>query len=670
MCKFATCRRLFANFTAACAALAGRLRLLFGDDIASTLWQIQPSFFCCVPGFAMKPKICAVIIAMLLALPAAARAQAGHGGGDEEEIAEITVKASRVANTRPAGSYASIATVLRFDPLTELQSRGLPEGQADVTVRGGLFENTGFRVAAVTIMDPQTGHYVAELPIDPSVLAPPDLLTGIDNALAGFNSNIATVRYAVPAMREGGAVRIGVGSDDLRFLSLRAAARGARGAEAETGVAFSAALSEGDGTVSNGDHAFQRYNLHLQRDARGSQSDLIVAYQDKFYGWPGAYTGFASLAETDDTQTTLVLANHRRATARGWWQAAGFYRRLEDDYDFDRTTRESGAPGSFDHETRIYGIGFEARMRRGALDWNLAGQLTADELVRSTDLTNGDFTTRSYGRLSIVPAFEIERPGGRSVMLRFGASADVSNRDSDAVSPVLGLTLQTVRTSMTRSVTLEYAGTTQLPGYTALASGPSGLFGGNPALGREKARQLLLSFERQAFRWRGSVSLFYRDDLDLVDWTYASDSPFARQANPVDIEVYGVEALYGRSFRALDLGLGYTWLNKDADYGPALVDASFYALNFARHRATLAVTYRLNDRLEFRLDNEYREQERNPLRASSDQAFIAAATLAWESGRGFGLGLTADNLTDDDYQQFPGTPAIGRQVSVRASYLW
>ena len=33
-------------------------------------------------------------------------------------------------------------------------------------------------------------------------------------------------------------------------------------------------------------------------------------------------------------------------------------------------------------------------------------------------------------------------------------------------------------------------------------------------------------------------------------------------------------------------------------------------------------------------------------------------------------GVTADNLTDDDYEQFPGTPAVGRQFSLRASYAW
>jgi hypothetical protein len=153
---------------------------------------------------------------------------------NDEELTEITVTANRVANTRPAGSYSSVATALRFDPITELQSRGLPEGQADVTVRGGLFENTGFKAGAVTVMDPQTGHYVGELPIDPEFLAAPELLTGVDNAAAGFNSNIATIEYALRRIAAGGSILMGAGSDSLQFQSLRLAKlieRGGRGGD-------------------------------------------------------------------------------------------------------------------------------------------------------------------------------------------------------------------------------------------------------------------------------------------------------------------------------------------------------------------------------------------------------------------------------------------------------
>jgi hypothetical protein len=586
----------------------------------------------------------------------------------DDEVSEIVVTADRVANLQPAGTYSSVVTMLRFDPLTEVQSRGLPEGQADITVRGGLFENIGFKTGAVTIMDPQTGHYVAELPIDPQFLTAPTVLTGVDNSLAGFNSNIATVEYALRSITDGGSVSLGAGNDSLQYQALRFS----KEITERTGLAASAARSEGDGTVPNGDHEFERYNVQLQNRSDDAQTDVILSYQDKFYGWPGAYTGFASLAETDRTKTTLLLANHRNESVDGFWEVGGFYRRLEDDYDFDRTTQESGAAGSFDHETRVYGLGFKGSKQGAKLDWQFAGQLASDELVFSTDLTEGDFDTRDYATLSVVPTLEIDVGGAKVFIVEFGATVDWTSEDGSAISPVAGLTWFETTAAGSDFVSLEYASTSQVPGYTVLGSRPEGLFGGNASLGREKSRQLTLSAGRDAGSWDSKATVFYREDKDLVDWTFAAGAPFARQANAVDIDVLGAEFFIRKRWDLVDLVAGYTWLDKDADYGDAVVDASFYALNFAKQRATLAAIFRFTDRLTLRVDNEYRKQQSNPLRASSDNAYLVSASLAWEppAGRGFGIALTADNLTDDDYQQFPGTPAVGRQVSLSARYAW
>ncbi len=587
-------------------------------------------------------------------------------------LEEITVFDRRVANTRPAGTYASVATQLRFDPVTELQSRGLPEGQADVTVRGGLFENTGFKLAAVTVIDPQTGHYAAELPIDPAMLSAPEIRTGIDNSLGGFNSSVATIAYSFPRVREGGSVLLGAGSDDLNYQAARFALVSSRGTDSDLGLQLAASRSEGDGSLDNGDHQFERFNVQLQSADDDSQSDLILAYQDKFYAWPGAYTGFATLPETDHTKTTLILANHRRELSRGWWEASAYYRKLDDDYDFDRRTQESGAPGSFDHETRVYGAGIHGQSNRGRWDWHYSAQLASDELVRSTDLTEGDFTSRDYLALSVVPEIELANRGDRSVTLRAGVSVDASNRDDNEVLPVLGVTFARAAVDGSSFVSFDYAGTSQVPGYTVLNSRPTGLFGGNPDLGRERADQVSLTFGKESGDWHTAMTAFYRQDDDLVDWTFESGAPFARQANVVDIDVFGAQILYGKSWNAVDLVAGYAYLDKDADYRSATVDASFYALNFAKHRATLALRIRFSDRLELRLDNEYRQQEKNPLRASSDSAFTTSASLAWQppDGHGFGFALSVDNLSDDDFEQFPGTPAVGRQLSFSARYDW
>ncbi|MDH3434480.1 MAG: TonB-dependent receptor, partial [Gammaproteobacteria bacterium] len=185
-------------------------------------------------------------------------------------------------------------------------------------------------------------------------------------------------------------------------------------------------------------------------------------------------------------------------------------------------------------------------------------------------------------------------------------------------------------------------------------------------------RQLSISAGRETAEWDGSLTLFFRQDDNLVDWTFESGAPFARQANPVDIDVTGFEAFLRRQWESIDIVGSYTYLDKDADYGSAVVDASFYALNFATHRATLAARFRFNNGLELRWDNEYREQRRNPLRGSSDEAFLVSLALAWDppGSDGFNMAVTADNLTDDDYEQFPGTPAVGRQVSLSVRYAW
>ena len=587
-------------------------------------------------------------------------------------LAPITVHAQRVANLQPASTYAAVATALRFDPVLDVQSRGLPEGQADIVVRGGLFENTGFRVGVATIFDPQTGHYAVELPIDPAMLGSPQLLTDVDNGLNGFNASIATVHYGFAAIQAGGSLSAGMGTDDLRHASLRASealdlANGRR-----VGATLSAAGSRGDGTLPFGDHDFKRFALHLQTTSADSETNAIVGYQDKFFGWPGAYTGFASLPETDRTKLGLILVDHRRSNERGWWEIGTAYRWLEDDYDFDRRTVESGVPGSFEHETRSFSLALAGLQHASGIDWNFFGQLAADELVRSTDLTDGNFNSRTYMSLSLAPGHQWELASGSSLTFLAGLRLDVSNRDEDALLPMMGLTLERPAGAGINRFGLDFSRSSQVPGYTALNSRPAGLFGGNPDLEREYANTVTFSAAHENAQWQARSALFYRRDDDLVDWTFLQGAPFARQANAVDIDVIGWEGFLAWRSDQLDIISGYTWMHKNADYGDALVDASFYALNFAKHRVTLALLYHPWRQFEVRVDNEYRRQQDSVLRSGNLNAFTAALSATWRPDviAGSRLTLVVDNATDSDFQEFPGTPALGRQISLGLGLDW
>ena len=129
------------------------------------------------------------LMRLLIASCCAAVASAHAQESEVVTLPQFEIAGTRVANETPVGTFGMTVSGLRFEPLVDVQSRNMAEGQADVAVRGGIFENTGFRIGGASLFDPQTGHYFAEIPVAPAMLGPVAVLTGADNAVAGFNSS-------------------------------------------------------------------------------------------------------------------------------------------------------------------------------------------------------------------------------------------------------------------------------------------------------------------------------------------------------------------------------------------------------------------------------------------------------------------------------------------------
>ena len=141
-----------------------------------------------------------------------------------------------------------------------MQSRNMAEAQGDLSIRGGTFENTGIRLGAASLLDPQTGHYTTELPIAPEMLSEPVIHTGAANALLGFNSSVGTVGYSWSKMTQGGSITLGAGDHDLNFQRLHNAWTAPYGESEDWtwGAEFETSRSESDGSIPFGDHDFDR----------------------------------------------------------------------------------------------------------------------------------------------------------------------------------------------------------------------------------------------------------------------------------------------------------------------------------------------------------------------------------------------------------------------------
>ncbi|HEY1792818.1 MAG TPA: TonB-dependent receptor [Opitutaceae bacterium] len=610
----------------------------------------------------MKPiskALAAAALAPLLAC--AARAQA------TDMMPTVTVNSPSVANQAPAGNFAMPVSGLRYDPLVDIEARNMAEAQADVTIRGDTFESTGLQVGALSILDPQTGHYLMELPVAPAMLSPPAILTGTDFATYAMDATGGAVQYGWRTIANSGFASAAAGDDGFSHEELYegVAATGASHLAADADVAH----SEGNGTVDFGDFHFDRADARLEYAAPGSQTDLFFGYQADFFGWPNLYTPFDS-DETENLQTVLVDLNNREDLGDGQYVESGaFYRRNKDDYAFDRFA-PLGPVHPYQHTTWEYGAGFGGRQVLSGLFIDYHAEVTTDAL-QSTSLIFGPYHTRTLEKFSVVPEEQWEEDGGL-LILRAGGSYDDSNRASATFSPIAELA-RTWTSGPVQKVFASFTTTTEMPSYTALDSSPTaGLFFGNPDLGRETSHESDLGVSGTLLGWTGRAALFYRRDDDLVDWTY-TDGIFGRTANPVDIDTYGLELTGRRQWGMVGVVLGYTALAKDANYLDGSVTASFYALNYARQRVTAAFTVGLTPDLELRLDNVARIQDPDSLRTQGgNDALTSSLGLYWHppATKRMELSLLVDNLWNSAFQAVPGVPASRRQLSFGVTYGW
>ena len=608
------------------------------------------------------------------------------------ELTDFVIKEQQTANIMPVTTYDTPVSNLEFNPRIDFQSRNMAEAQGDVTIRGGTFEATGFRVGSATLIDPQTGHYFAELPIAPEMLTVPEVLVAGDNALYGFNSTVGTISYGWTEIQNGGSLTAGGGDHDLNFQRIHhgfAAQLGESdwswGAEAEV------SRSESDGTIPLGEHDFDRYTGRVQLVGPNSQTDLFAGYQSKFFGWPGMYTagrysdtGDASeVPEFENLKTRLFILNHLQNYGDGsYMELTASHRRHTDHYILD-ATNFTASPFFFEafHETEVTALGVSGfHQISDQFGINYAGQISADE-IESTDnfgggLEQGDFQSRTYTKISVLPEYRLSLDDENSLTFRAGVSYDDTNRDDSEFSPIADVTWEKVRSNGdAESVYLSYAKTSQVAGYTAIGGGTtSGIFRSNPELGRETSQNLELGGRVTRGSWNVEAAIFYRWDDDLVDWTIDFDDqgPFARSADAVDIDTFGIELIAAKRWDTIEAIASYTFLEKDEDYGAPEIDASFYALNYANHRVTLGVIWTPIDMIKVSVDNEWRSQEDNALRNSDDEAFFTHATLTIYPPNLDGLEVFAsiDNAWDDDFEDVPGTPGRGDQVAVGATYRW
>lgn len=616
----------------------------------------------------------------------------------------LTVQGQEIANLRPSSTYQSIVSNLDFDPRIDFQSRNMAEAQGDINIRGGIFEGTGIQIGAVTLIDPQTGHYSTELPIAPEMLTRPKVLTGASNALRGFNSTSGTLSYQWSEMIEGSSLTIGGGQNALNFQRFHSATihNFADSNEWTYGTEFEYSRSESDGTIQNGDHDFSRLSSRFQIIGPNSQIDFFAGTQDKYFGWPGMYTATKHInpIEYEDIKTQLFIANYFKTySEKSYAKVTAAHRINKDHYSLDAIRRNTQPTDDNhivdyegDQETRVSSLGFHVfNAFNSNMGINYTGQIIKDYWRSSSTVDS-----RYQSKFSIAPEYIFKTSNKNSLKLTYGLSLDSTSDDLASESSFFG-NIQWERNQSNdsqKTAYFSYSETSLVPGYTAIGAHKSSEFKSDSNLGREISKIYEIGGTIRDRNLKLNGTIFYRIDEDLVDWIYSyysydddensptyekwiysEDTIESRAASSVDMKTFGIELLASRKWDQLETIASYNYLDKDnvvyKNKNPK-IEGSYYALNYAKHRFTLGLIWEPTSWIIVRIDNEWRDQLENLLRKSDNRAFFTHLSLNISPPKNNDLEffVSLDNLWDDNYEEMPGTPGKGRQASCGATFKW
>lgn len=494
----------------------------------------------------------------------------------------------------PATDLAGLLEHLRG---VDIRQRGAFGMQADVSIRGGNFDQTLILINGINISDPQTGHHNLDIPVDLSSIQRIEVLQGPGARVFGPNAfnGVINIITGEPGKHELMATLSGG-----QFGYARAAAAVSAGiGKTHHHLALSGIRS--DGYTKNTDfkngNFFYRGNVPLGNASVGVQG----GYTARAFGANSFYTPKYpdQFEETRAEFIAISLLPGRRIPVK----SVAYWRRHHDRFELFRNEAPVWYTGHNYHMTDVAG---------GSLNWMSAGSsgkisLGADyrfEQIFSNVLGNrmdntvsvpgesGAVFTKSYQRESLSLMAE------HAVFLnRFSVSAGMLGHINRALPsgfslyPGIDLGWQLnkdLRWYATANRTL------RLPTFTDLFySGPTNT--GNAGLKPEEAISLETGIKGNLKNAIIELAVYRRWGKNMIDWAKFPGDEKWKSLNLTEVNITGLEAGIDVPFETTNrsilrrFSIFYTWLDagKKSDGFTSL-----YVLDHLRHKLDLSLSHR------------------------------------------------------------------------------
>lgn len=474
----------------------------------------------------------------------------------------------------------TVADLLQTLPGLDIRTRGVSGAQADVSMRGGTFDQVMILLNGVCVSDAQTGHYAMNIPIPLSAIERIEVLEGAAASLAGGNAfcgaiNIVTRRAEQDTYRA--SVQLGMNyfaKGELTGAWRRSEWRVLAGADYAHNGGYHAPNPSAKEATALKNSDLNSANFYFNATWRGLEMQAGAQYKD---AGAGMFYGFGSQDQFDATRTAFGSARYTHSWGQWSLDAMAAYRANHDRYEWHRGTVSNR------HLTQNATAALRAHYA-SAIGKTTLGVEARNENIHSTNFGDHNRVNIHYFAQQTLHVQHL------SASLTAGGIYNTSFAHHWTVGADLGYAFDcgvSLYANANRSL--------RLPTFTDLYYDAGNQLG-NPALMPEKAWTASLGAAyKHSFDQAGTLALntemYHRWGRDIIDWVYVAEDtkrPFHAQ-NRQRVNTLGVEcsAQYRLNKWLRNVQITYAFTNLDIN----LQQANSRYLDYLRHKAVVQVEH-------------------------------------------------------------------------------
>ena len=589
----------------------------------------------------------------------------------------------------------TVADILQYLPGVDVRTRGANGAQADISMRGGTFDQVLVLLNGVPLSDFHTGHYALNIPVSTEMIERVEVLQGTSANLHGAFSGAINIVTKQAVSRQPSDVRLKLTAGMNGLVNPEVAASIQKD---EALFNLSAEYSRAEGYYApqptekeatacrNSD--FQLANIYFQTRWRGL--DVQAGAQWKDAGLGMGY-GFGSQDQFDATRTAFASGRYEHRWGAWRLDAQAAYRANYDRYEWHRDQRLYGnfhfaqtasAALSAHYASKIGTTSFGVSVRNENMhSTNLGDTINPDGQVpnvadfpladvRVLDLVKGGnrFHTNYYAEQTFYYAglsasIGINGTYNTQFGHHLGGGANIGYEFNKA---------GTIYVNANRSL--------RMPTFTDLYYNAGNQLG-NRNLKPEEAWLLSIGYKgnlsptlssREGGRFSWAVDWYYRWGKNIIDWVYVptdTKRPFhaenQQQVNATGLELSLAYRL-NEWLRCVSVDYAYTYLDLD------LKEAGSRYLDYLSHKLAIHLEHGIYKGLGASWTVRFQKREGQYNNAEGEVAdyqpvWLLDGSVYWQNKY---LRVSADctNMTNSRYYDYGGIlqPGAWAKVSIKA----